>query len=308
MRSGGMSESSRLFVRVVSRAGLDELDSALLKLASSEASCVSLAKFVADRVAYLADSYPEAAKRSAASFCELDALHNHLRASHGQVARSFVHEFDVLLPVALVRVVAKEVFDLSLRSLLQVREGEMQCRFALLYSPCVAPVNPNRMEMLRRTRQCELIGQDAAYADMVANVCTTSLDNPHEHHFGGKMGEATSRDDGKGHETMASFMKEISIGLDMRLMSFAGAIFGYYVCWARGQAKEHCIVGAAVGAIVMLFVDGILLILRVSKEDEKTRAAKKGQQKRLKAAATSGGSRKRVAPPSSLMTSGKKDQ
>lgn len=73
----------------------------------------------------------------------------------------------------------------------------------------------------------------------------------------------------KKKESFAGFMRDISIGLDVRLMSIAGGVVGYYACYARGQGTDQCIVGAAVGAVFMLLVDGILLMIRLHREDEK---------------------------------------
>lgn len=72
---------------------------------------------------------------------------------------------------------------------------------------------------------------------------------------------------GAAKESYSMFMQGMSIGLDMRLMTLAGAVVGYYVMYSRGLGSDMCVIGAAVGAVVMLFVDAILLLIRLGRED-----------------------------------------
>lgn len=77
-------------------------------------------------------------------------------------------------------------------------------------------------------------------------------------------------------ESYSSFMKDLTIGIDMRLMSLAGGVVGYYLCYSRGQPVDMCLVGAAVGAVAMLLMDAVLLLIRLSKEDGQLTMRRRG--------------------------------
>lgn len=68
-------------------------------------------------------------------------------------------------------------------------------------------------------------------------------------------------------DTMSSVMGDLSIGVDVLVMLFAGAAAGYYLGVLRGASEAVCLLYLLVGMTVMLIVDGGLLIIRLYHED-----------------------------------------
>jgi hypothetical protein len=100
----------------------------------------------------------------------------------------------------------------------------------------------------------------------IANIASV-VHQPMDHRRGANTAPGRNRSGGASSESYSSFMKDLTIGIDMRLMSLAGGVVGYYVCYSRGQSVDLCLVGAAVGAVAMLLMDAVLLLIRLSKED-----------------------------------------
>lgn len=102
----------------------------------------------------------------------------------------------------------------------------------------------------------------------IANIASV-VHQPIDHRRGANTapGRNNNNINGASSESYSSFMKDLTIGIDMRLMSLAGGVVGYYVCYSRGQSVDMCLAGAAVGAVAMLLVDAVLLLIRLSKED-----------------------------------------
>jgi hypothetical protein len=100
----------------------------------------------------------------------------------------------------------------------------------------------------------------------IANIASV-VHQPIDHRHGANTAPGRNRSGGASSESYSSFMKDLTIGIDMRLMSLAGGVVGYYVCYSRGQSVDLCLVGAAVGAVAMLLMDAVLLLIRLSKED-----------------------------------------
>ena len=132
--------------------------------------------------------------------------------------------------------------------------------------PSLLPHNPHRAEMRKRIAAIEAMVEREEYDQLVANVTK-------------KFPGDTMQDARK--ESLSSFSSDIGVALDVRLMSLAGGVVGYYLCYVRGMSMEERIIGAAVGAVAMLFVDGILLILRIAKSDSAESGMKKSKEKSL---------------------------
>ena len=184
---------------------------------------------------------------------------------------------NLLVPLNLVRLVAKHQ-GVSIESLLRGNGKETDESDSSQLQICVEKVEltDQRIAMRRRVKQIDAYVEDKNYHAMTKNVNRDDI---------APFDADKSKTRRRGKETFATFMKDIGVGLDVRLMSFAGGVTGYWVCYARGQAKETCIVGAAVGAIIMLFIDAILLIFRISHEDEEEkRKGTKEMRKSMKTA------------------------
>lgn len=79
--------------------------------------------------------------------------------------------------------------------------------------------------------------------------------------------------------SLAQFISESFIGLDIQLMALSGAAIGYYMGMLRGASKETCWTYAAAGLVVMMLVDAGLLIIRMGREDGITRKEKRRIEK-----------------------------
>lgn len=143
---------------------------------------------------------------------------------------------------------------------------------------CATPIHgtvAERNQFRGRIKAIEEVMSTRAYNEMIGEVRTGKLEPRGSEKLGFRAAETSGADE-KSH-TFREAMKDMSIGLDMRLMSLAGAVVGYYVPYARGSPKEHSIIGAAVGAVVMLLVDAVLLMIYISRSDSRRHA--KGSRK-----------------------------
>lgn len=105
-----------------------------------------------------------------------------------------------------------------------------------------------------------------------SSAAATAMISPGNHsvHLGGRLDQPAalqSARDGQPPETFGTFMKDVSIGLDMRLMSLAGGVVGYYLNYVRGASQSECIVAALIGVVSFMMLDALLLILRLRRED-----------------------------------------
>lgn len=159
------------------------------------------------------------------------------------------------------------------------------CGFVV--NPSESPPNAQRREKNLRLLRVEQYEQERQYNAMVRGVTPGAVLTHSRKMLSSSGGAALSLFSNdpsleplQQKESYASFMKDVRFGLDMRLMSVAGGIVGYYLCHVRGFGRDVSIVGAAVGAILMMFVDALLLMIRIGKED--TMEAREKLQKRKK--------------------------
>lgn len=149
---------------------------------------------------------------------------------------------------------------------------------ALIISPSISPLNPSRREKNIRLLAVERYEQERQYNQMVQTLTPGAMLHGASNRSGAlNLSSSSPSSTQQKQESYASFMKDVRFGLDMRLMSLAGSIVGYYLCHVRGFGLDVSLVGAAVGAIVMMFVDAALLMIRIGKEDamEKDKKLKK---------------------------------
>ncbi|EPY16804.1 hypothetical protein STCU_10992 [Strigomonas culicis] len=78
-------------------------------------------------------------------------------------------------------------------------------------------------------------------------------------------------------ESKSQFIQNTLIGFDIQIMSLCAAALGYYFAYLHQFSSEHCFLISVVVYILMLLVDCGLLLIKISKEDEKTR--KEGRKK-----------------------------
>lgn len=186
----------------------------------------------------------------------------------------------------------------------------------LIINPAVSAAVPNPMRV-RKNKRVEVI-QDAAMdyqyrhltgGTAAAGTATTATgrdvgSNPSTH-LAVLLAEQMKFDDHTSHafddpqqqqqqfqlaerqaaqrQSHASFLKDVSIGLDIQVMSLSGAGVGYYLGHLRGASVETCALYAVVGLVVMLLVDGLLLLIRMRRQDERVALEKKRvRQQRLK--------------------------
>ncbi|CAJ1018792.1 hypothetical protein, conserved [Leishmania lindenbergi] len=86
------------------------------------------------------------------------------------------------------------------------------------------------------------------------------------------VGRGSSRAVSASLETTAKsyalFLRDVSIGFDIQVMTLTGAGVGYYLGYLRGLSSEWCTLYAVVGLVTMMLVDAVLLIIRVGRQDE----------------------------------------
>ena len=119
----------------------------------------------------------------------------------------------------------------------------------------VAKARRRNLHLIRLRRHVE----EVAYNAMAGKVADMA-----------KVGEAKP-------DNFGSVMKDMTIGLDMRLMAIAGGVVGYYLCHMRGLDQGTCWIGAVCGVILMTIVDALLMIIRISKDDIKSSKEKRKQ-------------------------------
>lgn len=186
-----------------------------------------------------------------------------------------------LVPAATLRAAAKAA-GISFRQLFEMvttsdhklpskEEGGKTSSNGWVIAPHVLPPNPHRASMRRRVKEIDALAEEVEYQTLVqgkSNVTTVQQlvnDSSPEGRHRRAQGEK---------ESFGKFMRDMGIGLDVRLMSIAGGVVGYYLCYVRGMAREECIVGGAIGAVLMMFVDGVLLIIKMGKDDRREREEK----------------------------------
>jgi hypothetical protein len=157
---------------------------------------------------------------------------------------------------------------------------------AVVACPPVRPENPHRRQMRRRVRAIDAAVSTAQYNQSVRNVCesaTIDATGAVGLHFEARGSSSASPILGttksKKPETMGTFLKDMSVGLDIRLMSLAGGVVGYYMCYIRGLDVESCIVGGLVGIVAMMLVDAVLVMTRMAKDDKTDRRRGVGNDK-----------------------------
>lgn len=80
--------------------------------------------------------------------------------------------------------------------------------------------------------------------------------------------------DGRGTPvTMQSMWRDISIGVDMLVMLFSGAAIGYFLGALRGASEGEKLLYTITGVTIMLFVDGLFLMIRMHHEDHQKEKA-----------------------------------
>jgi hypothetical protein len=146
-----------------------------------------------------------------------------------------------------------------------VSDGEEPLR--VLVCPSRLPPDTSRTEKNDRLVQISSAVEDLEYNQMVPRGSAVHRKSAVPLRWSSRGCEGEHAAGGRAPETLAVFMKDVSVGLDMRLMTIAGGIVGYYVCHIRGMEQGQCIIGAGVAAVVMLFVDAVLLVIRMGKED-----------------------------------------
>jgi hypothetical protein len=201
----------------------------------------------------------------------------------GEVPRVWKHR---VLPMALVRVAAA-LAGMETKAFLAEAGGGS----SFVLAPQEKPANPRRREMRARLRRIDAAVDTAMYNEMLTKgdsaptpmggkgsgmgsmtIDATSAGGKGRVVLGGAMRDAQRGAVERAQpETLKVVMKDVGLGIDMRLMSLAGGIVGYYLCYSRSLPKEQCFIGAAVGVVAMLFVDALLLIIRMSREDGKTK-------------------------------------
>ncbi len=173
--------------------------------------------------------------------------------------RQYPQQHALLMPLELFRRVIATAFPSCSDALRQLSCPSDQ--LCLIVCPARLPPDPHRCEKNDRLVAISRAVGDREYNQMVPAGSAI-------YHRGAvPLRPVAGGDAAPQPETLAVFMKDVSIGLDMRLMTIAGGIVGYYMCHTRGMDKGECIIGAGVAAVFMLFVDAILLVIRLAKED-----------------------------------------
>ena len=143
---------------------------------------------------------------------------------------------------------------------------------SLAIAPTSLPPNPHRAAMRARVKAISKAVTDAEYNALVPTPARVAVNasrhlDPKQRIATGSVGGGVAGEDAGKGETFSTFSRDLSIGVDMRLMSAAGAVVGYYLCYARGFGRDVCYMGAAVGAVLMLLMDAVLLIVRLARDD-----------------------------------------
>lgn len=79
--------------------------------------------------------------------------------------------------------------------------------------------------------------------------------------------------------SIRSMLGDVSVGIDMLVMLFSGAITGYFLGALRGASEKVKLLYMIVGMSIMLFVDGFLLMARMHHDDAKKTRDKRRRQK-----------------------------
>lgn len=77
------------------------------------------------------------------------------------------------------------------------------------------------------------------------------------------------------YESFGTFMSNACIGFDIYIMSLSAAGAGFYLAYMLNKSIEVCLVCATVALVIMLFVDALLLLTRIGKEDMETNKSKR---------------------------------
>uniref|UniRef100_A0A7S1MA02 Uncharacterized protein n=1 Tax=Neobodo designis TaxID=312471 RepID=A0A7S1MA02_NEODS len=203
----------------------------------------------------------------------------------GEVARVWKHR---VIPMATVRAAAA-LARCDTQTFLKSAGNDSS--FVLV--PQEKPPNPKRRQLRARINRINAAVETAMYNEMLTRndtgapvplggkagamgsmtIDATGVGGKERLVLGGNMRDAQRGAAERAQpETLRVVMKDVGLGLDMRLMSLAGGIVGYYLCYSRALPREHCFIGAAVGVVAMLLVDALLLMIRMSREDGQTRA------------------------------------
>ena len=152
----------------------------------------------------------------------------------------------------------------ALRDLSRNSRADMDDVMTLIVCPARLPPDE-----CRRVKNDRLVGISEVVCDRAYNKMVGEGSAIHRKVDKAISGRVAAADEAPTpqKETLAVFMRDVSIGLDMRLMTIAGGIVGYYLCRTRGMETGECIIGGAVGAVFMMFVDAVLLVIRLAKED-----------------------------------------
>lgn len=78
--------------------------------------------------------------------------------------------------------------------------------------------------------------------------------------------------------TMGQMFNEAGMALDMRLTTLGVAVAGYAIPYSIGWSKNLCWLGAVLGLVISLFVEAVLLIIRVNKFDKQERKKKEKER------------------------------
>ena len=208
-------------------------------------------------------------------------------------SRPFVHDDEVLISLKALRQLLRDCDPhVSLRQVLtgQWARSQSDCTARcgvseatqvtrLLVCPVVSPPNPDRLAKNQRLDRIDVMVEQEVYNKMApipSRIAASVAGNGR----GGSLalgGRRSGNDvNPPQDETLAVFMRDTAVALDMRLMSLAGGVVGYYVCYTRGMSTREAIAGAAIGAVAMIFVDAILLILRIRREDQQKPLRRRG--------------------------------
>nr|CCC90822.1 conserved hypothetical protein [Trypanosoma congolense IL3000] len=182
----------------------------------------------------------------------------------------FPHECVVLVPLDVCRTVR----GFSLRQIVNMcsrrgrglsTNGGHSCSISIIINPALpSSDNPHRSEKNRRLDKIQQARLAQHYESMVS-TCKSQGGDPS---FTG-LSRCQQTQQQQKKESFSSFIRDASIGFDVQLMALCGGGVGYYLAYVRGCSANDCIVYAIVGLITMLFVDAILLILMLRRQDEK---------------------------------------
>ena len=181
--------------------------------------------------------------------------------------QSCVWRQERFVPTHVVRYVAAR-HELSLRDFLVQLEPPHP---KFIFLPPRSDVSSG--ERLRTRKAVAAINQaseidlsvDRQGASTVCSAHPVSRETLRAVHLGGQKVCAVRR-----WRRTVPFVKELGIAMDMRSMSIAGGVIGYYIGYVRSWETEHSIIAAAVCMILFMLVDAVLLLIMLSKEDDQT--------------------------------------